>query len=119
MGYNIKAFEEKDWPSITHSQFNEVARHIDIYPRLVLAGRRRIGKSYMISQLAQQLWRSKESVFYIGLPHLISGDITDALLREVLEQLYAFDDSIPKPTQGIQLTFYPHLLTLYSRIYAI
>ena len=90
-----------DWPSIGHSQFNAVAECIGTFPRIVLAGRRRIGKSYMVSQIAKQLWKGKESVFYIGLPWIISEDITNVFLREVLEELYIFDDSIPKPTPGM------------------
>ena len=99
-----------DWPSINHSQFNAVAECVRTYPRVVLAGRRRIGKSYMISQIAQQLWKGKESVFYIALPQIISEDITSVFLREVLEALYTFDDSIPKPTPGM---FYRNFHVFY------
>ncbi len=88
-------FENSEWPSIRHSQYDEVVQAINQNMRLVISGRRRIGKSFMISQIAHSLWR-EESVFYIGLPKE-SVKIENEFVEEFYERLEQFDKNITKP----------------------
>jgi hypothetical protein len=101
-GYNVPSLEDSEWPSIRHSQYDEVVREINQNVRLVISGRRRIGKSFMISQIAHNLWRGQQSVFYIGLPQAppTTSTISEQFLLQVHERLEIFDNTITKPTAG-------------------
>jgi len=102
ISYNVPDLSDAHWPSICHSQYEKIKDLVRVNTRLVISGRRRIGKSYMITQIAQELWKDKESVFYIGLPRSTRENMDRDFLIQIEERLEVFDNSIVVPTPGMR-----------------
>jgi predicted AAA+ superfamily ATPase len=101
-GNNLPHWEDSRWPAIHHSQYDQVVEKVTQCGLLVLSGRRRIGKSYMVCQIARSIYSGKVPVFYIAIPREVNGNVVPYFFAHFCEEVEAFDNTIQRPSPGLK-----------------